>query len=151
MSYSSSVTERSSPQDYLTFLDFPHAHDPTHVSAVAALSTDLLRQIPTDVHGSLWQLQESTSIVYASYIRLFGLLDERFERLTLLPTSAGCKQPAPIHTPPTTFLLTPIQILNVLSPTTSTNSPLSVAICLKMHTQTGSTKLLSSDSISISI
>ncbi len=45
----------------------------------------MLLQLPEAVQEQLWTLQESTSIVYASYIRLQELLDERFDRLVELP------------------------------------------------------------------
>ncbi|KAK6364801.1 hypothetical protein LTS17_011906 [Exophiala oligosperma] len=73
----------SSPDAF--FLAPPHSHDPTDVSHVAALPTSMLLQLPEAVQENLWTLQESTSIVYASYLRLQELIDERFERLVELP------------------------------------------------------------------
>jgi hypothetical protein len=56
----------------------------------------MLLQLPETVQEQLWDLQESTSIVYASYIRLQELLDERFDRLVEMPFgrktgSVNCK------------------------------------------------------------
>jgi hypothetical protein len=74
------------------FLEPPHSHDPSNVSHVAALPADMLSQLPESVQNALWMLQESTSIVYASYLRLQALLEERFDRLTPLPGMPGsCK------------------------------------------------------------
>ncbi|EXJ92933.1 hypothetical protein A1O3_01489 [Capronia epimyces CBS 606.96] len=44
-----------------------------------------MTQLPEAVQDALWTLQESTSIVYASYLRLRELVDERFDRLVPLP------------------------------------------------------------------
>ncbi|EXJ53989.1 hypothetical protein A1O7_09326 [Cladophialophora yegresii CBS 114405] len=71
------------------FLEPPHSHDPSNVSHVAALPADMLSQLPEPVQNALWTLQESTSVVYASYLRLQALLDERFDRLTPLPGMPG--------------------------------------------------------------
>ncbi|ETI19442.1 hypothetical protein G647_09276 [Cladophialophora carrionii CBS 160.54] len=71
------------------FLEPPHSHDPSNVSHVAALPADMLNQLPEPVQNALWKLQESTSVVYASYLRLQALLDERFDRLTPLPGMPG--------------------------------------------------------------
>jgi len=71
------------------FLEPPHSHDPSNVSHVAALPASMLMQLPEAVQDALWTLQESTSIVYASYLRLQELLDERFERLIPLPGMPG--------------------------------------------------------------
>ncbi|KAJ9605451.1 hypothetical protein H2200_010108 [Cladophialophora chaetospira] len=71
------------------FLEPPHHHDPSNVSHVAALPASMLSQLPEEVQDALWTLQESTSVVYASYLRLLDLLDERFERLTPLPGMPG--------------------------------------------------------------
>lgn len=76
------------PPDAL-FLEPPHLHDPTDVSHVAALPESMLSQLPLSVQDALWTLQESTSIVYASYERLQELLDQRFDRLIPLPMGAG--------------------------------------------------------------
>ncbi|KIW10840.1 hypothetical protein PV08_10139 [Exophiala spinifera] len=78
-----SLRRLSSPD--ALFLAPPHSHDPTDVSDVAALPTSMLLQLPEAVQESLWTLQESTSIVYASYLRLQELVEERFERLVELP------------------------------------------------------------------
>lgn len=67
-------------QDTL-FLEPPHSHDPTQVSHIAALPYKLIIQLPLDIQDSFWALQESTSVLYASYIRLQSMLEERFERL----------------------------------------------------------------------
>src|SRR5262245_5105326 len=66
-----------SPPDAL-FLAPPHSHDPCNVSHVAALPPSMLLQLPEPVQDALWTLQESTSIVYASYARLQELFTERF-------------------------------------------------------------------------
>ncbi|KAK5452928.1 hypothetical protein LTS15_007076 [Exophiala xenobiotica] len=79
-----SLRRTSSTPDAL-FLAPPHSHDPSHVSHVAALPASMLLQLPETVQEQLWDLQESTSIVYASYIRLQELLDERFDRLVEMP------------------------------------------------------------------
>lgn len=71
------------------FLAPPHSHDPSNVSHVAALPAMMLSQLPESVQDALWTLQESTSIVYASYTRLQSLLTERFEHLVALPVRAG--------------------------------------------------------------
>jgi len=71
------------------FLDPPHSHNPSNVSQVAALPSSMLMQLPESVQDALWALQESTSVVYASYLRLKSLLDERFDRLTPLPGMPG--------------------------------------------------------------
>lgn len=76
------------PPDAL-FLEPPHSHDPTDVSHVAALPDSMLSQLPPSVQDALWTLQESTSVVYASYERLLELLDQRFDRLILLPIGVG--------------------------------------------------------------
>ncbi|KIX03661.1 uncharacterized protein Z518_07214 [Rhinocladiella mackenziei CBS 650.93] len=76
------------PPDAL-FLAPPHSHDPSDVSHVAALPSSMLLQLPESVQNALWTLQESTSIVYASYIRLQALLNERFDRLIPLPVRPG--------------------------------------------------------------
>lgn len=74
------------------FLEPPHSHDPSNVSHIAALPISMLRQLPETVQDALWTLQESTSVVYASYLRLQALLDERFDRLLPLPGMPGsCK------------------------------------------------------------
>lgn len=91
MSASSATMQRNLSEDYIPFLDYPHSHDPTCVSDIAALSIDMLRQLPKEVQDSLWQLQESTSIVYASYARFQDLLAEKFDRLSLTPGSDSCK------------------------------------------------------------
>ncbi len=83
--YLTAVTRRHGSDDYLSFPDYPHAHDLTKVSDVAALSIDLLRQVPGKVQDSLWLLQESTSLVYAFYVRLQHLQKGKFERLSILP------------------------------------------------------------------
>ena len=89
--YTTAASRHSSSDEYLSFLDYPHAHDPTNTSDIAALSTDLLRQLPIEAQNSLWLQQESTSVVYASYIRLQDLLDEKFERLSCLPQDGRCR------------------------------------------------------------
>ena len=66
------------------FLEPPHSHDPSNISHIAALPASMLIQLPEAVQDALWALQESTSIVYASYLRLEALLQERFEWLTPL-------------------------------------------------------------------
>ncbi|KIW63097.1 hypothetical protein PV04_09974 [Phialophora macrospora] len=71
------------------FLEPPHSHDPSNVSHIAALPADMVSQLPEAVQNALWTLQESTSIVYASYLRLQALLEERFDRLTPLPGMPG--------------------------------------------------------------
>lgn len=74
------------------FLEPPHSHNPSAVSHVAALPESMLAQLPLAVQDALWTLQESTSVVYASYLRLQDLLDERFERLRPLNGMPGaCK------------------------------------------------------------
>ncbi|EXJ90952.1 hypothetical protein A1O1_04059 [Capronia coronata CBS 617.96] len=67
------------------FLTPPHSHDPNDVSHVAALPSSMMMQLPEAVQDALWNLQESTSIVYASYMRLQDLVHERFDRLRPLP------------------------------------------------------------------
>lgn len=89
--YLTAATRRSSSDEYLSFLDYPHAHDPTSISDIAALSTDLLRQLPTEAQDSLWLLQESASVVHSSYARLQDLLEEKFERLSYQPQDGWCK------------------------------------------------------------
>ncbi|KAI1609932.1 hypothetical protein EDD37DRAFT_373736 [Exophiala viscosa] len=79
---------RSDAPDAL-FLNPPHSHDPSNVSHVAALPISMLSQLPQPIQEKLWDLQESTSIVYASYIRLQTLLDERFDRLVEMPFGKG--------------------------------------------------------------
>lgn len=76
------------PPDAL-FLAPPHSHDPCDVSHVAALPQSMLQQLPESVQTALWTLQESTSIMYASYVRLEELISERFDRLIPLPFSPG--------------------------------------------------------------
>jgi hypothetical protein len=71
------------------FLEPPHSHDPTRISHIAALSATVLTALPDAVQDALWTLQESTSVVYASYLRLQALLKEKFERLT--PDDGACK------------------------------------------------------------
>src|SRR5690349_5981749 len=71
------------------FLEPPHSHDPSDVSHLAALPASMLSQLPESVQDALWALQESTSVVYASYLRLQALLKERFERLTPIPGTPG--------------------------------------------------------------
>ncbi|KAH0841749.1 hypothetical protein AYO21_01018 [Fonsecaea monophora] len=73
----------------MLFLEPPHSHNPSDVSHVAALPASMLMQLPEAVQDALWTLQESTSIVYASYLRLQELLDERFDRLLPLPGMPG--------------------------------------------------------------
>ena len=92
ISFSTVSTVRNDTNEYLGFLDYPHAHDPTHVSHVAALPTDLLGQLPSELQNLLWGLQESTSIVYASNERLQDLVQEKFDRLYLSTGSEDCKQ-----------------------------------------------------------
>jgi hypothetical protein len=72
-----------------TFLEPPHRHDPSHISHIAALPISMLNQLPLEVQDALWTLQESTSVVYASYLRLCDLLNERFERLN--PQYESCQ------------------------------------------------------------
>jgi hypothetical protein len=72
-------TMKPTPDDL--FLDPPHAHDPTKVSKVAALPAAMLTKFPAPIQDTIWALQESTSIVYSSYLRLCILLEERFDRL----------------------------------------------------------------------
>ncbi|KIW98677.1 uncharacterized protein Z519_00338 [Cladophialophora bantiana CBS 173.52] len=79
----------ASPIADALFLEPPHSHDPSNVSHVAALPASMLMQLPEAVQDALWTLQESTSIVYASYLRLQELLDERFDRLIPLPGMPG--------------------------------------------------------------
>ncbi|KIV92271.1 hypothetical protein PV10_06726 [Exophiala mesophila] len=76
------------PPDAL-FLAPPHSHDPCDVSHFAALPQSMLQQLPESVQMALWTLQESTSIMYASYVRLQELIEERFDRLVPLPYSPG--------------------------------------------------------------
>lgn len=71
----------SSTFDEPQFLEPAHHHDPTQVSNIAAIPTALLRVVPTDVQRSLWVIQESTSVAYASYSRLQQISKERFHRL----------------------------------------------------------------------
>ncbi|KIX98509.1 uncharacterized protein Z520_05810 [Fonsecaea multimorphosa CBS 102226] len=80
---------KSSPIADALFLAPPHSHDPSNVSHVAALPASMLMQLPEPVQDALWTLQESTSIVYASYLRLQDLLEERFDRLIPLPGMPG--------------------------------------------------------------
>ncbi|ETI26753.1 hypothetical protein G647_10198, partial [Cladophialophora carrionii CBS 160.54] len=77
------------------FLEPPHSHDPINVSHVAALSASTLRQLPEAVQDALWALQESTSVIYASCLRLQALLEERFERLTALQDTPGTYSEVP--------------------------------------------------------
>jgi hypothetical protein len=67
------------------FLEPPHSHDVTNIAHLASIPTSLLDQIPADVQDALWALQESTSVVYASYSRLQEIVYSRFDRLVLLP------------------------------------------------------------------
>lgn len=90
MSPVSTISSRRAPLRRLSspdalFLAPPHSHDPTDVSHVAALPTSMLLQLPEAVQENLWTLQESTSIVYASYLRLQELIEERFDRLVESP------------------------------------------------------------------
>ena len=71
------------------FLEPPHDHDPRAISHIAALPASVLGSLPEPIQDALYTLQESTSVVYASYLRLQDLLDERFERLTTI--SGDCK------------------------------------------------------------
>lgn len=95
MSGSTAITQRSQSEDYLPFLDYPHAHDPTKIFDVAALSTDMLKQLPQDVQDSLWELQESTSVIYGSYIRLLDLQNQKFDRLSFSEGSNTCTSRIP--------------------------------------------------------
>jgi hypothetical protein len=67
--------------DEAQFLEPPHHHDPTLVASVATIPTALLKALPNDAQKSLWAIQESTSVAYASYSRLQELYKERFHRL----------------------------------------------------------------------
>ena len=69
----------------LPFLEPPHSHDVTSISHLASLPTSMLDQLPTEVQDALWALQESTSVVYASYGRLQDIVSARLDRLTTLP------------------------------------------------------------------
>jgi hypothetical protein len=91
MRISKTLAQRASTTDYIPFLDYPHAHDPTMIDNVAALSTDLLQRLPQAVQDALWLLQESTSVMYASYLRLQQLIDEKFDRLNPIPGQDICK------------------------------------------------------------
>jgi hypothetical protein len=82
MSYHSPLSlQRSSSDDSFSFLEPPHSHDPTSISHIAALPAELLEKVPIDVQDSLWLLQESTSVLYASHLRLQDLVSEKFDRL----------------------------------------------------------------------
>ena len=59
------------------------------MSHIAALLASMLSQLPEAMQDALWELQESTSVVYASYVRLQALLEERFKRLIPLPGMPG--------------------------------------------------------------
>jgi hypothetical protein len=74
------------------FLEPPHSHDPTVVECVVSLPSLMMSQLPSKVQESVVDLQESTSIFYASYERLLDLLDERFDRLmpSLGPDGPKC-------------------------------------------------------------
>jgi hypothetical protein len=67
--------------DEVQFLEPAHYHDPTQISNIAAIPMALLNVLPLDAQQSLWAIQESTSVAYASYIRLQELSQERFHRL----------------------------------------------------------------------
>jgi hypothetical protein len=79
MSRSNSHSSESS-----LFLEPPHSHNPTDISHVCALPRSMMEQLPESVQNALWSLQESTSVVFASYSRLQSLIDERFDRLVPL-------------------------------------------------------------------
>jgi hypothetical protein len=67
--------------DEVQFLEPAHHHDPTQISSIAAIPVALLKVLPTDAQQSLWAIQESTSVAYASHNRLQELTKERFHRL----------------------------------------------------------------------
>eukprot|EP00249_Psilotum_nudum_P033442 c50516_g1_i1 orf=82-333(+) len=66
---------------HLTYLEPPHSHDPTSVSDVAVLPSSTMNCFPSAVREALYNLQQSTSIVYASYLRFQDSFDDRFDRL----------------------------------------------------------------------
>ena len=69
----------------LPFLEPPHSHDVTNISHLASIPTCMLDQLPAEVQDALWALQESTSVVYASYSRFQDIVSTRLDRLTTLP------------------------------------------------------------------
>jgi hypothetical protein len=92
MSYNSPLSlQRSSSGDSFSFLVPPHFHNPTDISRIAALPTDLLSNVPLDVQDSLWLLQESTSVLYASHLRLQDLVSEKFDRLHTTKDPNTCR------------------------------------------------------------
>ena len=74
-----------SPTEMLPFLEPPHAHDVSSIAHLASLPTNMLDQLPQELHEPLWQLQEAISVVYASYARLQGILAAELDRLVMLP------------------------------------------------------------------
>jgi hypothetical protein len=93
MSLPHGFAQRVFAADYIPFLDYPHAHDPMMIDNLAALSIDLLQNLPQAVQDALRLLQESTSVMYASYLRLQQLIDEKFDRLNPLPGQDICSYP----------------------------------------------------------
>jgi hypothetical protein len=71
----------SSDFDEPQFLEPAHHHDPTKVAYIAGIPAALLENLPADAQKALWDIQESTSVVYASWRRLEELSKERFHRL----------------------------------------------------------------------
>lgn len=66
---------------HLGFLEPPHTHDLSSVSNIATLPSSLLQNISDNLRTTLDDLEESTSIAFASLTRLQELFEERFDRL----------------------------------------------------------------------
>lgn len=74
---SPSFDEFDEPQ----FLEPAHYHDPAQISNIAGIPSALLNILPPEAQKSLFDVQESISVAYASYRRLQDMAKERFHRL----------------------------------------------------------------------
>lgn len=77
------------------FLEPAHSHDPIHVSNIITLPTSLVKNIPASFQHALTNLQESTSVAFASYSRLQELVAARFYRLVPAKTQPASKAEDP--------------------------------------------------------
>ena len=64
----------------LPYLEIPHSHDPTAIADFAALPAPMLLKLPRSIHEVLWAMQESMSVLFASYNRLQELFKEQEDR-----------------------------------------------------------------------
>lgn len=73
----------------LPYLETPHSHNPAAIPQFIGLPSSMLLKLPMSIHEIVWTLQESTSVVFASYNRLQELLNERENRSFIYNSVTG--------------------------------------------------------------